>query len=392
MKLITYLTDLSQIQTIKDSQVTQVILGPKNLTRFGTLTNSQVNMLAKELIAHNIMPILEWDILMTQNTFELACDSFKEIEISLFKEIRLADPGAIHFVINHYPELKIQLLLESGAYHNTTSLEVMKGLIGNRLSRVVLSLELNFDYLSSFIKESNVEVEFLGLGRILLFYTPRKLITPLFGTDEKSYYEVNEIPVMAKASSEESAHKGFPVIENMHGTFMFNTKDHFVLEFLKELIDINLHVLRIDLRFENDYNALSLISQLVDKYDENLVKKIKENHSTSVIRGFFHTNKTDVLFKKLKNQKLKRVDESYIGEVIDVVKGSHILVQIKSKTQKVVKDQIIFLTTTEGKVKELKVNSIKNTRLIDIDEASYNELILLPYVSGATVRSILHTC
>lgn len=392
MKLITYLTKLEDLDYIVNSGVSEVILAPVLLSRFGNLSLTQTNEFAKKLISINIEPILEWDILMTQNVFQNVCEKLVDINLDLFKSIRVSDPGAINFILKNYPNTKIQLILESGAYHNTNSLDVMKSLIGSQLSRIILSLELNFEYLSEFIKKTDVEVEFLGLGRILLFYTPRKLITPLFGTEEKNYYEVNEIPIEVKASSEESAHKGFPVIENSHGTFMFNTKDHFVLEYLNELKAAHLDYLRIDLRFEKDLSPLAEINSLLSNFNDDLVKKIKNDHSTTVIRGFFHTNKTDVLFKKLKNQKINRVDDTYIGEVIDVQKGGHILVLLKSKSNKIKIDQVVFLTTTEGKIKEIKVNSLKNTRLLDLEEASYNDLVLIPYTSGATVRSIIHSC
>lgn len=392
MKIVTYLTKIEDLEYIISSNISEVILSPVLLSRFGNLSLIQVNEIAKVLISKNIGPILEWDILMTQNVFFNVCEQLKNIDFTLFKGVRVSDPGAINYLIKNFPTLKIQLILESGAYHNTNSLEVMKNLIGSQLSRIILSLELNFEYLSEFIKNSNVDVEFLGLGRILLFYTPRKLITPLFGTEEKNYYEVNEIPIEVKASSEESAHKGFPVIENSHGTFMFNTKDHFVLEYLRELKDIKLNFLRIDLRFEKDLSPLIHINTLLSNFSEELVKQVKENHSTSVIRGFFHTNKSDVLFKKLKNQKINRVDDTYIGEVVDVQKGGHILVLLKSKLNKIKKNQTVFLTTTEGKLKEIKVHTLKNTKLIDLEEAGFNELVLIPYTSGATVRSIIHSC
>ena len=39
----------------------------------------------------------------------------------------------------------------------------------------------------------------------------------------------------ATGESEESPHKGFPLIENSHGTFMFHIKRLFLLEHLEHL-------------------------------------------------------------------------------------------------------------------------------------------------------------
>lgn len=394
MKLTTYLESLEQIDLLVEAKVDEAIICPLTLSRFGKVLNNQITKMAQALKEKGIKPILEWDILMTENIFSQTIKSFEYIDLNEFESIRLQDPGAIHYILENYPHLNIQLILESGGHHNIESLKTWKRLVGDRLERVVLSLELSRDHLANYINELGVEVEFLGLGRILLFYTPRNLISPIFGHDESDSKVISDVRnsegIEVSASSEESPHKGFPVIENMHGTFMFNTKDHCVLEYLDDLQKIGLSSLRIDLRFGHDLKMLGTIRKLMNSFDEEVVNRLKENYPVTLIRGFFHKNKSDVLFKKLKNYRIQRSDDSFLGDVIEVNKKNHLGIILRSRKNSLKLGMRIRLLTPDGKDKELFISSIKTSDHQEISEATHGQVVFVPHVSGVSVKTVAY--
>jgi hypothetical protein len=51
----------------------------------------------------------------------------------------------------------------------------------------------------------------------------------------------------------------------------------------------------------------------------------------SLMKGFYRANKTDILFTKLKNHRLQDRDETYVGEVIDVLKGEALVLDLKKE-------------------------------------------------------------
>ena len=102
--------------------------------------------------------------------------------------------------------------------------------MGDQCERLVLSNELSKEKLLEYAHLLNTPIEVLVFGRILLFYSPRLLLSPL----EKTELENNH-SIEAFGTSEESPHSGFPLIENSHGTFMFNVKDLYLLDHLEEL-------------------------------------------------------------------------------------------------------------------------------------------------------------
>ncbi|EQC44879.1 U32 family peptidase [Bacteriovorax sp. Seq25_V] len=390
MKLVSYVNSFEDIKILKDAGYNEAILAPSLLSKIGTLKIDELNSLATKLNEEGIRPILEWDILMTETDFNMVKSHIGRIDFKNFTAIRIQDPGAVSYVQDNFPTIDIQLILESGAYHNYRSIEVWKKLLGERLKRVILSLELNKETIKEYIEKLGLEIEFLGVGRILLFYTPRKLVTPLFEEEKREYYQVNEIPVEVSASSEESAHKGFPVIENVHGTFMFNTKDHFILEYIDELKDIGLDFLRIDIRHIEDKSILKDVASLNDKFDSDFVQKVKDSYPGTVIRGFFHVNKSDVLFKKLKNQRIVRQDDNFVGEVIDVNKKNYIALIIKGRDVTLKLGDELSLLTPDGREKKVKINFLRNSQLLDIESAKSGDIVLIPHVSAISVKTMVY--
>jgi putative protease len=377
VKIITYLDNLEDISS---DVVADVILSPKELSRTGEINLSELDSLADKCWIKGIRPILEWDILMTEDLFSRARENLEKINLNNFFAIRVQDPGAINYILEHHPELKIQLILET-ANHNFKSIETWIDFIGSRLERVVLSIEIPKDILEVYLKrlkDLEVRSEFLGLGKVLLFYTPRSLLSPLTGSrDEK---------IEALATGEETPHKNFPVMENSHGTFMYNTRDHFLLDHLKELRDMGLSFLRLDLRGSNPL-ILPKITQLVKSYDPNLVEEIKNLYPRKISKGFYKANKTDVLFKKLKNKNLGKGHGHYLGDVIDVRKKKLMGIQFKTPGVDLNKGDYLEIRTPEGRVKNIQVKEMLDSNLNPMEKVHSGKVFFMSHVGGVSVRS-----
>ena len=114
--------------------------------------------------------------------------------------------------------------------------------------------------------------------------------------------------IEAAGQSEESPHKGFPLLENEHGTFMFLPIDHCLLDSLSELSELGVAHLRIDNRFMSE-GLFTRVMEHFNNPSEESFEMIKDASQARLIRGFYNTNKSDVLFKKLKNYRIQRKDK-----------------------------------------------------------------------------------
>ena len=271
------------------------------------------------------------------------------------------------------------MILENGN-HNLAAIKNWAVLGGQNLERIILSIELPKEILKTYIDELSklkISSELMGLGPILLFYSPRSLLNPLL-RDKKD-------KVSALVSSAESPHKGFKVVENAHGTFMYNTRDHFILDEIESLKEMGLPYLRVEV----DPSLLNDISSLIDSFTQEKVDLIKEKYPNKLMKGFFLVNKTDVLFSKLKNYRIARLDENYLGEVVDVHKKKMMGILLKNPKLDLQVNDSIEIKTPEGKSKNLKVLDLKNSCLEKIEKGQSGSIVFVPHLGGVSVRSAI---
>ena len=382
MKLTSFASSISEIDLLKESCVSEVILSTKVFSRFGKLEIEKAIELADYAHSQNMKSIFEWDILHTQDILELNINMFSKLPISKFDYIRVQDSGVLEFLKENYPEMKLQLNLEAGN-HNLIGIDKWIEVGGNNLDRIILSIELPKNIIEKYINEfkGKTQIEILGLGRILLFYTPRSLVSP--NLDKNIVDDYIEIT----GSSEESPHKGFPIIENRHGTFMFNTKDHCLLENIQELKEMELDYFRVDLRWYDNFNLIQNISNLVSDFTEAAATEIRSSYPVTVIRGFYNVNKSDGLFKKLKNWRTQREDESYLGEVVDVVKKKHIGILIKNTKNQLKQNCQIIIKTPDGRTKIIDNKSVFDSTNNEVDQLSNGQVAFIKHIGGVSVKS-----
>ncbi|MGE3610181.1 MAG: peptidase U32 family protein [Bacteriovoracaceae bacterium] len=377
MKMTTYAQSLHDLSVLKEAGLDEVILAHESLSRFGKLSTPEILKLVARAKELHLQVYLEWDILMTQNVFESALPVVLELLPSI-DGIRVQDPGALHWVIENL-DTKIHFIAENGN-HNITALETWISLSKGKLERIVLSLELSKSTIEDYVKRLSVPCELLGFGRILLFYTPRALLSPL--APEKI---AQNSELVALGESEESPHKGFPIVENRHGTFMFHIKEFCLIEFAQELKEFGLKYLRVDLRW-TDFSYLLRLSQLIQVFNSEEFDHFKQEYPQDLMRGFYLVNKTDVLFPKLKNGRLQKREGNYLGEVMEAEKGSHLAIMVKN-SRGIKKSDKLSILHPEGKTFEVSIHSLKNSALEEVEEIPQNKLAVIQFVGGVWVKS-----
>ncbi|MCK5884750.1 MAG: U32 family peptidase [Bacteriovoracaceae bacterium] len=380
MQVVSYIKNINEIDRFIECGVTELIVAPKELSRFGDLTYESIISIAEKLRAKNIRPILEWDLLMTQSDFDKKSELVRPL-LAHFDVVRVYDVGACGYLLSN-SKASIQLVLEIGN-HNQRGIEGWIKLCGDRLDRLVLSLELDSEMLKRYTSIVDVPVEFYGLGRMPLSYTPRKLVTPVFGHLGESFEII--------ASSEESPHKGFPVLQNTHGTFTFYMLDHGPIDHFGEMSEMGIDFLRIDLRHLPDLTLLKDACALVANFSSELCDSFKERYPRRLFKGFYNKNKSDSVFKKLKNERLSRTEEGYLGEVIDVAKKRYMGLIVRSNLIVTI-GVVLRFRTPEGKEKKITITHLFDSSYNPIDSAVQGQLFYLPHLGGISTRTAVFVC
>jgi putative protease len=199
--------------------------------------------------------------------------------------------------------------------------------------------------------------------------------------DKFSYHE----EISAVGESEESPHKGFPIVENRHGTFMFHIKDFCLVDYAAELKALGLSYFRIDLRY-SEFSQLKEVKALTENFDETLYGEFKEKYPQDLMRGFYLVNKTDVLFPKLKNHRLQSREGDYIGEVLEAEKGSHLAIFVKN-SKGLRKSDKLKIIHPKGEIFEAMIYSLRNLSLEEVEYIGPQKTALIQFVGGVWVKS-----
>lgn len=383
---ITYIESVTELQTLLNCEALipdqiEIIIGCTDISRYSRTSLEEMISILILARKSGLQVVLEWDALNQEEKFQKSCSVIERLPLHDFKAIRLQDPGAVEYVKSQFPWLKIQLILENGN-HNLLGLNKWCEYLGDQCTRLVLSNELSREMLREYAEVLKTPIEVQALGRILLFYSPRKLLSPL----EKE--QMGKSTIEAFGTSEESPHSGFPLIENSHGTFMFNVKDLYLLDHLDELAEMGIIYTRVDLRFDEIFDQY--IGDVLKVFNGSMPESeltLKKNNLRPMIKGFYNINKTDVLFTKLKNKRTQRNDQNYIGEIVDVERDVQLALMIKSDIFDRSQIREIKLITPEGKEKIIVLPWVKSSLGKEIETAQKNDLVIIPYTNGVTVKT-----
>lgn len=384
MKSVLFLKNISELDQLESiSQEHEIIISPKGISRLGELSIDESNQALNRCHELGFKALIEWDILMTENDFQKSRADFSQLHYHLAEAVRVQDIGAYRFLIGN-GGVDIHLIIESGN-HNLVAIKKWEELGGAQLKRIVLGLELPKSILTKYTQEINVPCELQVLGKILLFYSPRSLLSrPLSSSGQEKVLQV-------RASSEETPHKGFFVLENNHGTYMFLPKDQYLLDSYEDLLETGIKYIRLDHRFLEGRYSITDMATLIEQGNAQLWEEFKNNYTAKFIRGYFSVNKSDAIFPKLKNHRTNKKTESYIGKVVDVKKEQYLAVNIFKKTSRKLRvGDSIEISSPDGKVKRIEVRSIKNIALESISQVSNEQIILIAHVGGISVKSQVH--
>jgi len=362
------------------------VLGNRVLSRVSEIDWAEMIELSHELkkVDHSKV-FLQWDVLMTESNFKGLCaqlvnhwDEF----LSHFDGIRVQDAGALTWLKDkNYPK-EVHYICENGN-HNLAGLLSWYQYWPQNISRLVLSAEFPAEKLLELKDDIPCELEVLAAGNILLFYTPRHLVAPLYEEEAAKAEDEAIGEYRVSGTSEESPHKGFPIIDNVHGTFMFNTKELYIFTEEEKIKALENFTFRID--YPIDDLSTCEWKQLLSSHHENFQKSRQMGQT----KGFFRSNKTDVLFKKLKNHRLQDRGESYLGEVVDVKKKQHVAILLKGRDRQIKIGDQIKLLSPEGREKSVTLNNIWNAEREDMTMAQTGQIIFIPHVGGISVRTMV---
>jgi len=377
----TYLENNLQLEQIKETSIREVILEHVLLSRIGRNDTKSLLFLVEKALSYNMSPVLQWDILCTENIFQKCLKILEQIPLSMFHAIRVQDLGVAEWIRKEYPDLPLHLIIESGN-HNLKGMESWSKYFGKQLNRLVLSNEIPKTKLIEYAQILDTPCEILCVGRILLFYSPRKLLSK-YNFSHTSLKSVEKNLMVA-----DKPQRIFPAIENQHGTFMFHHRDLFLIDHIPDLMKSNLGILRLDLRhLDFSCNWFKKINEIIRSFDKKKVIELKSTWPVKITKGFFRANRTDLAIDRIKNPHLKDHGENLVGYVVESIKEEHIIL-LARKTFSCGKP--LLAITPEGRECIISTKNIKTTGGIPVGKIVSENLYQVPHVKYVTAQTLIY--
>ena len=293
----------------------EILLEHRLLARQGFLESDRLAHLLSSQQAKDKRFVLVWDILADDHTIAKGKQILDSLDLRAFSAIRVADPGIAQFVKENFPQLPLQLSLETGN-HNLPGILAWARVL--EPEKLILSNELPLLQQAHIRREVGIPIEMAAMGRILLFYTPRQLLSPI-----DPWHPDSSMRSRFVTSVEDGKH--FPIEENLHGTFMFYEKDLFLLPYLDQIQEAGIDSVRIDLKYYSHQPLATHLKNFLRRGQTSDLQSIKKCLAPKLTRGFFKSNRTDKQFKKLKNMRLLPKEGcDYLGKVIETRKNQYI--------------------------------------------------------------------
>lgn len=280
----------------------------------------------------------------------------------------VSDPGVIFLLRQHFPQQPLHLSVQA----NTVNWAAVKFWQTQGVERVILSRELSVEEIAEIRREvPEMELEVFVHGALCMAYSGRCLLSgyinkrdPNQGTCTNSCrwpYQVHAAvedevgqfkPISTPALLEEQGRPGelMTIDEDLHGTYILNSKDLRAVEHVPALTAMGIHSLKIEGRTKSPYYVARTAQVYRKAIDDAVAGKAFDSKLLSELEGMANRGFTEGFLRRHKPQDTQNYDTSHsvgeqllVGEFIGE-QDSEGFALLEVKNQFAVGDQLILMT------------------------------------------------
>lgn len=195
----------------------------------------------------------------------------KKIKVLKPDAFIISDLGAFSLAKEHAPEIPIHISTQANnVNYKTVDMWHKLG-----AERVVLARELSFDEVREIRKKTSLDVELEAFihGAMCISYSGRCLLSSYMTGRESNSGDCAH-PCRWNYTLMEEKREGeyFPVYENDRGTYIFNSKDMCMIEYIPELINSGVTSFKIEGRVKTEFYVATVVGayrRAIDEYLKN---------------------------------------------------------------------------------------------------------------------------
>lgn len=245
----------------------------------------------------------------------------------------VSDPGVIMLLREHFPKQALHLSVQA----NTINWAALKFWQQQGIERVILSRELGLKEIAEMRQQvPDIEIEVFVHGALCMAYSGRCLLSGYMNKRDPNQgactnacrwgYEVHEAKENA-VGQYEPVLLGDPkrpqdlmlLDEDQHGSYIMNSKDLRAVEYVKDLVEIGVHSLKIEGRTKSDYYIARTAQVYRQAIDDAVAGKPFNTALLNELNGMANRGFTAGFLQRHTPQDLQNYERSHS-------EGEHILV------------------------------------------------------------------
>lgn len=253
-------------------------------------------------------------------------DYVKELERIKVDAVIVSDPGMYTIIKKTIPHMEIHISTQA----SVTNYETIMFWYNLGAKRIVLARELSFEEIEEITSKipEDLDIEAFVHGAMCMSYSGRCLISNYMTGRDANLGDCAQ-PCRYKYAVVEEKRPGeyFPIVEDEEGTFLFNSKDLCMIEYLPELIQSGIFSFKIEGRVKSSYYVATVIRayrMAIDeyyndpenyKYNGKWLEEIQKVSHRDFTTGFYFGKPTEEAQVYTHSSYIRGYD--FVGMVLD---------------------------------------------------------------------------
>lgn len=382
--------NLEKLKTAVHYGANAVYLGGKTFGLRAKAGNFSLEQMAEGVqFAHknNVQVYVTTNIFAHNRDFNGFDQYLKDIASVGIDGVIVADPGVLHFVKKSIPAIPVHLSTQA----NITNSHSATFWFEQGVSRINLARELSFKEITEIRRATEKELEVFVHGALCISYSGRCMLSNYMTNRDANKGQCSH-PCRFSYSLLEEKRPGeyFPVEEDLHGTYIFNSKDLCLLQVLPKLVAAGVDSLKIEGRMKSIFYvggvvrvyraALDYLSSLparawqdpgLIRLPDILYEELQKLGTRGVTENFFLNPPTasDMLYESSRAEQFM--------EPVAVITGKGekgVNVEVRNT---LFRDELITVMGKDGNDQQVELVGILNDKGALLDKANPGNLVTL---------------
>lgn len=341
------------------------------------------------LFAHqnNAKVYVTVNIIAHNSDLEGLREYLKELKTIKPDALIISDLGVFNIAKEICPEIDIHISTQA----NSTNYETFNMWYNLGAERVVCARELSLDEIKDIKANINgKEIEAFVHGAMCISYSGRCLLSSYFTHRSANLGDCSH-PCRWKyyIVEETRPNEYMPIFENERGTYIFNSKDLCMIDYLEDLIPSGVDSLKIEGRMKSALYVATVVKaykEALDAYyeDKELYLKNKELYKSQIYNCTYREFTTGFYYGKadettqIYNENTYSKGYTYLGTILGIENGMYKIIQ---HNKFLLGDEIEVMTPNNNDIKT-KVTRIINEKGEEIVDANRGTEILFVALDG----------